>query len=1563
MNATFPPKGLALLLPLLLLGSVAISESNLPGDVDGSGFVNLGDVAQIRDHLLDRKPLEGDSLVRADVNEDGRIDLEDIAEIQRRFSPSTAVANLLVVDSVAELSVQDWNSSDLVLGWSGIGDHGIQAGTYLVGTAFDGFLVRVLTVGQTGTTLSISTTPATLAEVLVGGQAGALPSRLGLPVGASAKVQTLGGTNPDEWDRIEWTLSGEALFAAEGVTVELPTAVVTLRPEIELAFAIESGQLTYFHAVADGHLGVDLAAQVVVAGPGTWSEERAIPDTTLTQTYVQYVGEVPVVEVVTFELVGRVEVEALGAVEFESGQAFESQVRVGAEYASGSWRELRGFGAETPSTSLDWQANAAASVRVAVFPRIEVEFYAFDGPSFTIEPFIDFDTGTTWNPLACSYKLDVGVDASLDLSLDVLDPEIPHAGFDSWGLYRRTLRVGGCSPHPVGMVSIDVTPDSGAWTLAGPPGFGSVSGSGDRLGGLAFHNVPAGLYTLTSDNNVSNHVPPNPIARELVTGGSIHFEPVHTQVLFTGRIDVHPFPEEGSWTLTGPTGFATRTGSGTRTGVSSINNVPPGSYTLIPHDALPGYTAPSPRTRGITRPGETLAFAAVWTPLAREEVTLLLPGDVPLVLVRVPAGSFTMGSPVAERDTEIPLTNVSLPQDLYMGKHEVTQQQWFAVMGAWPQVAPSVPNGIGAEHPIYGVSWHDAQEFLSALNNHLRLTGQVPDKMRLPTEAEWEYAARAGTTTRFHFSDIGGSGCTSWDLADQFMWYCGITGSQPVGRKLPNMFGLHDMYGNVFEWCNDWDLPFLPGGDLTNPIGPSSGVYRVLRGGAWANGTGECRSSFRTNDLPSAQSVAVGFRIASWVPPPAACAITVDPVSTAIPSGGAAHLQFAVVAEAGCDWIAATNEPWIAVVDGFPRSGAGSVTYHVASNFSSSQRTGFITIGGNIHTVFQEPMPPDGPETRTVLLHGGVVLELVRIPAGAFLMGSPQTEQGREAAEGPQTSVTLAADFYMSKHVVTNAQWESLMRTRRHPMRSLEHPVHDLSWVTAQEFVRVLNDHIGASGQGPPGMRLPTEAEWEYAARAGTSTRFSFGNSLPGFPVLDGCMHDLVRDQHMWYCANSNNSAQPVRRKLPNAFGLHDMHGNVFEWCQDWFESSLPGGNQTNPSGPSEGSQRVIRGGAHFSTPDRCRSAARGGLIPTSEFSSAGIRLVTSFPRMEPCEFEIEPSARTIPATGATDLTIAVTAQDECYWKATSEVPWIGIRDAFWRAGQGSVVFSVASNFSSSPRSGTITVGDQTHTVTQEPSPPGELAEVTILLEGGVPLSLVRVPAGSFVMGSPSSERGRSSNESPQTSVTLSRAFYLGKYPVTQSQWLAVSKGWPRTAPSEQNGAGPDHPAYNVAWSDVDLFVSALNQYIASSGQGPFTVRLPTEAEWEYSARAGTTTRFHFGDSLEVGDACEGSPQRDEHMWYCWNSSSRSQAVGRKLPNALGLHDMHGNVREWCSNYYGALPGGSVTDPVGPSSSSNRVTRGGSWNQGAVNSRSAVRTSTSPSTRSAQVGFRIAATR
>ena len=241
--------------------------------------------------------------------------------------------------------------------------------------------------------------------------------------------------------------------------------------------------------------------------------------------------------------------------------------------------------------------------------------------------------------------------------------------------------------------------------------------------------------------------------------------------------------------------------------------------------------------------------------------------------------------------------------------------------------------------------------------------------------------------------------------------------------------------------------------------------------------------------------------------------------------------------------------------------------------------------------------------------------------------------------------------------------------------------------------------------------------------------------------------------------------------------------------------------------------------------------------------------------------------------------------------------------------------------------------------------------------------NLVFIPAGTFTMGSPDSEPARYSWEGPQTTVTISRGFWMGKYEVTQGEYLAVMGSNPSYF------QGGSLPVEHVSWDDAVAYCAALTVRERSGGRLPagYGYRLPTEAEWEYACRAGTTTPFHYGNELRSGMAnfvghfeyppCGGLPD------YCYNASGtflgRMTSVGSYAPNAWGLYDMHGNAWEWCQDWFGAYPGGNVTDPQGSATGFFRVIRGGYFSGRAASCRSAIRADNIPTYTNVILGFRV----
>jgi len=259
-------------------------------------------------------------------------------------------------------------------------------------------------------------------------------------------------------------------------------------------------------------------------------------------------------------------------------------------------------------------------------------------------------------------------------------------------------------------------------------------------------------------------------------------------------------------------------------------------------------------------------------------------------------------------------------------------------------------------------------------------------------------------------------------------------------------------------------------------------------------------------------------------------------------------------------------------VDQYPR--AGGAYYRLRR----------VLAGGN--------NPPFAPPTTN----------LVWIPPGQFVMGSPNSDNDALSEEQPQTTITLTRGFFASKFEVTQGQYLSVVGSNPSGFGGDTNlPVDSVSWTAATNFCRLLNIAEATAGRLPVGYayRLPTEAEWEYVARAGSTNRFSWGDDLT-YAALPN---------HAWFSLNSGGSTRPVGQKLPNAWGLHDMSGNVCEWTQDSF-AAYSGGSLTDPAPFLGSATKVFRGGSHADDNVSCRPADRKSIVQSTALNIFGLRVV-----------------------------------------------------------------------------------------------------------------------------------------------------------------------------------------------------------------------------------------------------------------------------------------------------------------------------------------------------------------
>jgi formylglycine-generating enzyme required for sulfatase activity len=251
--------------------------------------------------------------------------------------------------------------------------------------------------------------------------------------------------------------------------------------------------------------------------------------------------------------------------------------------------------------------------------------------------------------------------------------------------------------------------------------------------------------------------------------------------------------------------------------------------------------------------------------------------------------------------------------------------------------------------------------------------------------------------------------------------------------------------------------------------------------------------------------------------------------------------------------------------------------------------------------------PPESNTPATKQIQNSIGMQFVLISKGRFLMGSPPDEEDRSDDE-QQHEVLLSRDFYLGVYEVTQSQYEAAMEENLSYFQGTQvlgedtsrHPVDSVSWEDAVEFCQRLAERPEEKKANRK-YRLPAEAEWEYACRAKsrTPTQFSFG------------IYDTQLGGYAWYTANSKKMTHPVGVKLPNKFGLHDMHGNVWEWCSDWYDDKYyASSTDADPRGPDSGTSRVLRGGSWYDVPLYVRSARRNSAPPAHRNRNNGFRVV-----------------------------------------------------------------------------------------------------------------------------------------------------------------------------------------------------------------------------------------------------------------------------------------------------------------------------------------------------------------
>ncbi|HEX3019616.1 MAG TPA: formylglycine-generating enzyme family protein [Chitinispirillaceae bacterium] len=557
--------------------------------------------------------------------------------------------------------------------------------------------------------------------------------------------------------------------------------------------------------------------------------------------------------------------------------------------------------------------------------------------------------------------------------------------------------------------------------------------------------------------------------------------------------------------------------------------------------------------------------------IGRDEYGLYVDIEVKNVRQRmrwINPGHFLMGSPEGEKGRygnekqhEVILTN-----GYWLFDTPVTQALWEAVMGNNPSEYKS------PKRPVEMVSWKDCKEFITKINEmipHLLL--------RLPTEAEWEHACRAGSTAATYAGDMKILGGRNAPVLDTIAWYGGNSGvdfelengyytfdwkekqynhikagTHPVTQKQPNRWGLFDMIGNVWEWCEDWYEKEYPDTQQTDPQGPEYGDYRVLRSGSWFNSARSCRSASRYYREQGSRNDTIGFRL----------------------SRGQEQVEQEVV----CDGQAEGTEGGQA-----QRPEALEIQIPEILKYRWHKEYGQDEYGIWLDFAYKD-----------------AVQRMRCIKPGRFTMGAPENEPKRENEEIPH-NVMLTQGYWLADTACTQELWEVVMGSNPSNFIGAQRPVETVSWDDCREFLQRINSIPELSGIG---LRLPTEAQWEYACRAGTITPFSFGENITTVQVNYDGNYPYVDGENGLY----RQETVKVKSLPPNAWGLYGMHGNVWEWCNDWY-GDYTKKPITDPQGPENGVLRVLRGGSWFDDARHCRSACRDYYEPSDRFDYIGFRL------------------------------------------------------------------------------------------------------------------------------------------------------------------------------------------------------------------------------------------------------------------------------------------------------------------------------------------------------------------
>jgi len=673
------------------------------------------------------------------------------------------------------------------------------------------------------------------------------------------------------------------------------------------------------------------------------------------------------------------------------------------------------------------------------------------------------------------------------------------------------------------------------------------------------------------------------------------------------------------------------------------------------------------------------------------------------------------------------------------------------------------------------------------------------------------------------------------------------------------------------------------------------------------------------------------------------CTYAISPVSASVPASGGSG-SVSVTAGTGCAWTAASSAGWITITSSGSMTGNGTVTYSAAQNTGASSRTGILTIAGKTFTLTQAGLSCTysiSPSDSSFSGAGGSGSVGVTSSAGCAWTAASNAAW-MSITSDPGGSGNGTVDYFVDPNTGSARTGTLTIAGKTFTVTQSANCTYTIAPAD--------NTVSSSGGSGSVSVTAGTGCAWTAVSNAAwisiTSGSPGTGNGTVSYTVsqntgtgsrtgtltVAGQTHTVTQTGDCTYTISQTAT-------VPASGGAGSVNITASAGCTWTVSSSSDWISITSNAGGTGNETVSYSVGANT-------GGARSGFL---SIAGKAFSLIT---QLGSCSYTLDPTGNSVPASGGTG-SVNVTSQSGCNLTASSNANWITITAITG----SSVSYSVAANTGTASRTGTLTIAVKTFTVTQS-------ADSSDTFTNSLGMIFNRIPAGTFIMGSPTTELGRESNE-VQHQVTLTQDFYMMTTEVTQKQWRDVMG----TNPSYFSACGDNCPVEQVSWNAVQTFIAAMN----TRGEG--TYRLPTEAEWEYAARAGSTTAFYNGE-IAYNSCSPLDANLNVIGWYCGNSDAAysgcydasssdgpscagTHPVAQKQPNAWGLYDMSGNVWEWCQDWYEIYPTTAVADPTGPDTGSGRVLRGGSWYGTTRICRSADRSTGSSSNRSLTLGFRL----